>query len=79
MNCRICDVGLCLHGMTLIKGNTVTCLRCNMSPPESYCLPFYEGKVNFESHVSSPVCKACSILYGESSIEEWRKNEIMVR
>jgi hypothetical protein len=58
-HCKICDVFICPHGSLSIRGKTITCITCNMSPPERFCLPFYEGKVDFESDVFAPVCKAC--------------------
>ena len=63
MLCHFCGVFCCPHGAQHVKGNKVTCLSCNASPPENYCLPVYEGKYEPDSDVYTLVCKSCHDKY----------------
>ncbi len=70
LTCSICSRMICPHSTIHIKGLYHMCFICNEvgkgEPPPTYCLPSYEGKVDFSSDVYSKVCKQCYVKHSES-------------
>jgi hypothetical protein len=58
-NCTICNKDICNHGFFRIKDGKAYCFYCKSTDLSLYCLPMYEGKVDFSSDVFSHVCKEC--------------------
>lgn len=71
MICCVCGMDLCLHPIVLVHGFSYTpmheCLCCGAvgfgKMPHGYCLPMYDGEVDFNSDVYGPVCRECHDSY----------------
>lgn len=75
MRCAICEKELCGHGIVHVHGFALDsmneCIFCGAVDfgrrPGQYCLPIYEGRVDFNSDVFGTVCQECHDRYCTTS------------
>ena len=63
MECSLCGKDCCNHASQTMNNGVFTCNMCGEECPENYCLPFYEGQVDFASECFGTVCRQCCDKY----------------
>jgi hypothetical protein len=57
--CALCHEVICLHGIYGVYAGDKHCHLCKEVNPELYCLPLYEGAVDWNEKTYFSVCKSC--------------------
>jgi len=80
MDCALCGKPVCLHGrqrVIQLAGSKVSVSKCHHcgagginGAPDVFCLPTYEGRVDFSSDVYSTVCPDCHDRHTKENVNE---------